>query len=339
MRLSIAMCTYNGTRFLREQLDSIASQSRTPDEMWVCDDGSTDKTLLILREFAQIVNFPVNIQCNTRRLGAVKNYNQTVSLSQGDVIVLSDQDDIWKYNKLEVIEEVFSKNPDAGYVFSDAVMIDELGEIIHQSLWEQVSFDRQKRAKFSLGALDQVQMLFKGNVVTGATMALRASLKSKILPVPESWIHDEWIAFVASLSGARGIPIENPLIYYRRHPSQAVGVRPSSSRLPLLLYRAWQSFTGNPEVYEANIIEWRKWEASNTFVQNTAGQTSTLASFFTAKMAHHALRVELHRNSPWARLAAIIAELRRGGYHRHATGWKSAIKDLLVPIIHDSSLS
>jgi glycosyltransferase involved in cell wall biosynthesis len=336
MRLSIVMCTYNGARFLHEQLESITMQSRKPDEMWICDDGSVDNTLGILRHFAGSVNYPVNIQCNASRLGAVKNFDQTISFSQGEVIVLSDQDDIWQRNKLQVIEEALAANPDAGYAFSDAVMINEIGDVVHPSLWEQVSFDQRRREIFSLGALNQVQVLLKGNVVTGATMAFRGSLKANVLPVPELWIHDEWIAFASSFNGERGIPIDSPLVYYRLHPAQAIGVRPKSSYLPFLLYRAWQSFIGNPEAYEDNSLALRKLEELRALLQNTTHRASTLASFLETKMAHHALRVELYRRSRSARLPAIIAELMHGGYHHHAAGWKSVIKDLLVPTISAS---
>ena len=92
--LSVSMCTYNGARFLREQLESIASQIRLPDELVVCDDGSTDATLAILTEYAKAVRFPVRIQCNTSRLGPAKNFEQAISLCKGEIIVLSDQDDI-----------------------------------------------------------------------------------------------------------------------------------------------------------------------------------------------------------------------------------------------------
>ncbi len=211
MRVSVAMCTLNGARFLREQLESIASQTRLPDELVVCDDCSVDATLAILRHYAKAVEFPVRIRCNAQPLGVAKNFEQAITHTAGDIIVLSDQDDIWRDNKLEVLEQVLSKNPDAGYAFSDAIIINEAGKMMHHSLWQQVFFTKKKRAVFSRGSADQVQILIRGNVVTGATMALRASLKAVILPVPNSWIHDEWIAFAASVSGARGIPIYEPL--------------------------------------------------------------------------------------------------------------------------------
>ena len=334
VRVSIAMCTYNGEKFLKEQLCSIASQASLPDELVVCDDGSTDTTLPILRHYASSVAFPVRIYCNASRLGFAKNFEQAISLTDGDIIVLSDQDDVWQKDKLQISVQALAEDHKAGYVFSDAIIIDEMGEIIHHSLWEQVVFDQRRRGKFSLGPMDQVEVLLKGNVVTGATMALRASLKAHVLPVAELWKHDEWIALVSSLCGARGIQIEKPLIQYRWHPAQAVGVRPPG--VQFLLKRAWQSFTGNPQTYEANALALRQWNASYTTLQRATSQAATLLPLLEAKVAHLALRAELYRRSRLTRLPVIVVELIRGGYHHHAAGSKSVLKDLLVPMLSNS---
>jgi glycosyltransferase involved in cell wall biosynthesis len=323
------MCTYNGARFLCEQLDSIALQSRVPDEMVICDDSSVDKTLSILKDFAEVVNFPVKIQYNASRLGVVENFHQAISFSQGDVIVLSDQDDIWKHNKLEVIEQVLGENPDAAYAFSDAIVINEGGEVIHQSLWQQVSFDRRGRAIFSLGALDQARTLLKRNVVTGATMAFRASLKARVLPVPEPWVHDEWIAFAASLYGAYGIPIPEPLTYYRQHAAQAIGIQQALWR------RAWDNFCGNLKVSEAHAREFNKWKALYTRHRATKCLAPNMLALLKAKQAHVALRTNLLQRTRLARIPSIAAELKRKQYHLYSNGWNSAIRDLLTPALGD----
>src|SRR5580658_5936011 len=91
-RISIAMCTYNGSPFLDEQLQSIVSQRRLPDEMVICDDGSSDKTISILRDFAGLATFPVQVFRNEKRLGPAKNFEKAISHCGGDIIILSDQD-------------------------------------------------------------------------------------------------------------------------------------------------------------------------------------------------------------------------------------------------------
>ena len=108
MNISIAMATYNGAKFLREQLDSIAAQTLPPYELVICDDGSTDSTLAIAREFAKEVNFPVRIYLNEHNLGFADNFLKAASLCEGDWIAFSDQDDVWLPHKLATVSRRFN---------------------------------------------------------------------------------------------------------------------------------------------------------------------------------------------------------------------------------------
>ena len=125
MRLSIAMCTYNGGSSLREQLTSVLTQGRLPDELVICDDGSTDCTVEIVREFQAAAPFEVQLIVNDKKLGSTKNFEKCIQLCKGDIIVLSDQDDSWQPDRLRLSEEVFLARPDAGAVFSDALIVDD----------------------------------------------------------------------------------------------------------------------------------------------------------------------------------------------------------------------
>src|SRR5215211_1230053 len=145
MKISIAMCTYNGAGFLTAQLESITAQSRRPDEIVICDDGSTDQTKTLLENFAQASPVPVSLKFNQQNLGSIKNFEQAIRLCSGDIIVLSDQDDVWKKDKLEKIEQAFHSNPTAGLVFSDAEIVDEDLEPLHRRMWDEIGFDAHKR--------------------------------------------------------------------------------------------------------------------------------------------------------------------------------------------------
>ena len=94
------MCTFDGADYVRAQLDSIAAQSQPPEEIVVCDDRSNDDTAQIVRDFAASANFPVRIEINERRLGPLANFGKAIGLCRGDVVFLSDQDDIWKPHKM-----------------------------------------------------------------------------------------------------------------------------------------------------------------------------------------------------------------------------------------------
>src|ERR1041385_2324822 len=113
------MCTYNGAEFLTAQWESILAQSRKPDEVVVCDDGSSDGTRSLLEQLAQQSSVPVTLRFNEQNLGSVKNFEQAIRLCTGEIIALSDQDDVWRRDKLQLIEQAFSKQS-TGLVFSDA---------------------------------------------------------------------------------------------------------------------------------------------------------------------------------------------------------------------------
>ncbi len=107
-RISIALCTYNGERFLNQQLASMAQQTRLPDELVVCDDRSTDRTLTMVREFAASAPYPVRIFQNEQNLGFAANFERAIRLCQGNLIALSDQDDIWYPIRLQRSEHEFT---------------------------------------------------------------------------------------------------------------------------------------------------------------------------------------------------------------------------------------
>ena len=111
MKLSVAMCTYNGEQHVNEQLESILKQTMTVDEIIICDDGSTDKTIQIIEQFQ--MNFPniITLHRNSFNLGSNKNFEKAITLCSGDYIFLSDQDDIWKINKVEKIIQSFLDSP------------------------------------------------------------------------------------------------------------------------------------------------------------------------------------------------------------------------------------
>src|ERR1051325_7345189 len=102
------MCTYNGAEFLPAQWESILAQSRPPDEIVVCDDGSSDQTRSLLEQLAKESSIPVTLRFNQANLGSVKNFEQAIRLCTGEIIALSDQDDVWRNDKLQTIEETFA---------------------------------------------------------------------------------------------------------------------------------------------------------------------------------------------------------------------------------------
>jgi glycosyltransferase involved in cell wall biosynthesis len=218
--ISVAMCTCNGARYLQEQLDTIAAQSRRPFELVIADDRSSDGTIELLEQFAQRSAFAVHIHQNASRLGSTRNFDRVIRFCRGDYIALSDQDDRWKPEKLARLGEMLDQHAGAGMVFSDAMLIDGASQPAVGTLWRSLRFSRETRALF---AANPGAVILERPVVTGATMLFRRSLLKHFSSMPSAWVHDGWITWM-SILWAEALFTEEPLIEYRVHAAQQLGV-------------------------------------------------------------------------------------------------------------------
>lgn len=313
MRISIALCTLNGEKYLAEQLGSIASQSRLPDELIVSDDASQDSTVAIVQEFAATAPFAVQITTNPHRLGAVRNFERAIVETSGDVIFLCDQDDVWHREKIAVMLRAFDSNDRLGAVFTNA----RLG---NTNLWDHIGFTHRERRAVNRGrALD---ILFEHNVVTGATLAFRERWKEAILPIPavEGVLHDQWIATViAAHAGVRAI--DAPLIDYRQHDAQAVGAGVAAGGV-----RRWVEAardTGGSD-YD---LKARQLEAILHRLERT-GASRRRIDQLGERIAHLHTRASLPA-AKLARVPIVARELARLRYFRYSNHLWSVAKDLL----------
>lgn len=205
--VSIAMCSYNGERFIKEQLNSILNQTYKNIELIIVDDGSKDKTLEIVEEYVKKDN-RIKFFKNDKNLGFVKNFEKSISLCSGDYIALADQDDIWKKDKLEVFLKEIKDNT---LIYSDAILIDkeskETGKQLIRPAGNLVS-----------GKCNKAFIYY--NCVSGNTLMFKKELIKHILPIPEKiTFHDIWIAFVASTIGEITFTQES-YTFYRRYDEQ-----------------------------------------------------------------------------------------------------------------------
>lgn len=228
MRFSVALCTCNGGAYLRDQLDSLAAQTRLPDELVVCDDASTDATASIVQDFATRVPFPVRFVVNDVRLGVTRNFDRAFGLCQGDLIAPADQDDVWDQDKLRLIEEQFAADAQVGLVFADLEVVDERLQPLGHRAWQSDGVEFDSGPKRLLDRGKAVEVLLTRNVVTGCAMAFNSRFRSLICPIPSEVcglriVHDYWIAaLIAAVSKVRFL--DRPLVKYRRHGNQQVGL-------------------------------------------------------------------------------------------------------------------
>lgn len=226
--ISVALCTYNGDRFLWEQLQSLARQTQLPDELVVCDDRSSDHTIDLLHKFAKTAPFKVRISVNERQLGITKNFEKALTACEGDILFLCDQDDRWEPEKIARMTQYLEQNPSLNVAFSDAALIDEQGELLSTGFWQVVRLHPLQLDQWQKG--ESIKIMLIGNRVAGCTMALRKSFLHRVVPFPDDvpeFLHDTWIAFTASvLDQIRYLP--ERLVHYRQHAEQQVGTKPKN---------------------------------------------------------------------------------------------------------------
>ena len=311
--IGVALCTYNGAAYLRAQLDSIAAQTRIPDQMVILNDRSADGTVQIAREFARQAPFPVEVTVNERNLGYAANFERAVRCSEGDLIALSDQDDVWHAGKLEKIAAVFARSPQVGLVFSDAEVVDANLAPLGFGVWEAVRFSQAKQAEVRRGRAFEV--LLRGNVVTGATMVFRARYRDLVLPV-EAGLHDAWIALLIS-AVAEVEMIPEPLVHYRQHGRNQIGAE-NRSRL--------QRLSGARRMPPQDLQRLQR--AAHRLLEG--GQISPQrASLLQGTIEHFANRIALPE-SRMRRLKPILRDLWTGSYRRFSGTSKSALHDVLA---------
>ncbi len=216
-RIHIALCTYNGERFLSRFLESLLRQTRPANTIIAYDDGSTDSTVSILESFA--TRLPLRIFAGDRNQGHRAAFNQALALarkiaSPSDRIALADQDDVWFPDKLEILDSALK---DHALVYGDAQVIDASEKEISPSWRKFADIPRQVSLKSQIAGI---------NNVTGCLSLFRASLLDFALPIPDGvTVHDRWIAMFAERHGGI-LSVPDPVIAYRLHDSNAIGGKP-----------------------------------------------------------------------------------------------------------------
>jgi glycosyltransferase involved in cell wall biosynthesis len=217
------MATYNGEKYLEQQIDSILSQLGKDDELIISDDHSSDRTLTIIERYLK-EDTRVKLFMNEEK-GVTSNFENAIKRTQNEIIFLSDQDDIWKPEKVKTVKEYYEKNPTIQMIMSDITVVDNQLNTTIESFYEF----RGSRA----GVLKNIIK----NSYIGCAMSFRKELKTKILPIPRNVpMHDMWIGLVADMYKS-ALLIPEKLIYYRRHDATVTSVENTSSLKEKVLWR------------------------------------------------------------------------------------------------------
>lgn len=204
-RISVCMAAFNGGKYIEAQLQSILSQLDARDEVVIVDDCSTDDTLARIRGMQ---DGRIRLIQHTLNLGVVATFEDALLGATGEILFLSDDDDVWAPNKVGRFLEAFNANPDADIVTSRVQLIDHEDNLFSN---DQITRD----GKFFSGFWRNV---FK-NQYQGSAMAIRASLLRRVLPFPVKplFLHDVWIGTRNAITGGKTAFIEENLLFYRRH--------------------------------------------------------------------------------------------------------------------------
>lgn len=216
MRISVALATYNGEKYLAEQLDSLLLQSLMPWECVVCDDGSTDDTLAILQKFAARAPFPVHIHRNATRLGYRENFLHCANLCTGEWVGFCDQDDAWLPTKLQRVAEAIAGNPTASLIVHQGQVVD--AELRATGQYYPKVAQGRALAKLTSEPFHNIPgfaMVFKRELLLACPWDRRPS-DPNTYDLPAA--HDTWILFIAEIVGDV-VFIPESLVQYRRHES------------------------------------------------------------------------------------------------------------------------
>lgn len=304
LKTSIVMCTYNGEKYIEEQLNSIINQTVIPDEIIIQDDCSTDNTEKIISKFMKenYKKTSIIFDKNEKNLGYFKNFEKAIKKAKNDIIFLSDQDDVWVNNKIEIILEQFYNNKNIGFVFSNAYLVNSKLEKLHQDFW--------KGKHFSDKVNKQLKILLKQNVVTGATMAFKKEFSHLFLPFPEDGVHDYWISLVLVSNNIPGLFIDKKLIYYRQHENNAIGGIKKKKKLQEILIKH-----SNEYLRDIKMLKYLYKKTKNKKIKNKI----ILLSF----------RNNLNNSNAFS-LYYFLLNIFNLNYFKYSTGFKAIFKDLYL---------
>jgi glycosyltransferase involved in cell wall biosynthesis len=319
---SVVLCTYNGERYLQQQLDSLLAQSRLPEQIVAVDDGSTDRTWEILEAFAKQARgrgITVDAQRNPNNLGYVRNFETALQRAGTDMIFVCDQDDIWDPEKLAIMHERFMADPDLLLLHSDARLVDASLRDLGCSLFDALELgpDELRREHEGCG----FDVLLRRSIVTGATLAFRRNLLAVAVPFGDGWIHDEWLAIMASAIGKIDV-VERKLIDYRQHNANQLGMRRRTLDVKvreIALSRA--QLLRNDARRMESLLE--------RLLLLPVAVAKHIPARVQDKLEHTRVRMHITDIARIKRISPILKEAASGRYRRYGAGIRSVLRDLL----------
>jgi glycosyltransferase involved in cell wall biosynthesis len=321
MKISIAMTTFNGEKYLQDQLDSFIKQTVRPDELVIYDDNSTDTTRSILNSFKIDAPFDVKLFNNHKNVGVATSFNNALKEVTGDIVFLSDQDDAWYDDKIEKILLIAKQMPSSQLIMHDLEYCDKKLRPIGQRKIERLKSYADPMKSY----------------VTGMAMAIKKELLNYSLPIPSCYAHDSWLNQCALLTNTKYI-INDVLASYRRHETNATSKQ-------LLNYdnktNYWYFFKNKLSHNVVNIddyivkkeilMEWMHKNINNLASSKISNQynLNNNLNYIASSIDNAHERLQLRKLSKINRVVPILRLFMKEGYSCF-NGIRSAIKDFML---------
>lgn len=323
LKFSVVLCTYNGEKFVKEQIDSIINQSYPVNEIIISDDGSKDETLQVVRDALTYFNGESQILINTGKHGVANNFLNGLRAASGDYIFTCDQDDIWKTDKIEIFRNHILKTAKLLY-FSNGEIVDAEGKDKGYNLWDTLSFSvklLRKRKVFDI--------LLNRCIVTGAAMAVSKELVDDTTKIPECWLHDGWFAMKSAVLDSIE-PIDEITFLYRQHGDNVVGATAKGLKDKVRSYFA--NLSKMKEVREEKYLRY-KTVLDLIFENNMPSDKLVQCVKFWESLT------EISSKKKWKSLKIIFSQSLKGNYKRYYTGTRGAFRDFLSVFRKEQKIS
>ena len=329
--VSIAMCTYNGSAYIKKQLESIGRQTLQPLELVICDDGSTDETESIIEDFSGQVSFPVRYMKNEVQLGYRENFMNAAAKCTGDIVAFCDQDDVWMPDKLERCVHQF-EDQDVLFVYHEINIIN--GDGIHISRYS----DRAPPSN-TMEPMTMTPWLY----AYGFTQLMRRNLcsynafwklSSDQNDPKQHLAHDQYYMFLSSVLG-RISYIQEPLADYRQHGKNLFGVKDTSEKGSSMHQRlAIKSDEFRRCSLSAASRSSVLREVSAASDGKIANRSVRGRDLYENLSSLYALRASLYQDKSRMRKLSLVGQImRKGGYQDNrpwSFGRKAFLKDLAI---------
>jgi len=324
MTIGVALITYNGMKYLPQQLESIVAQTRRIDHLVISDDRSTDGTWEFLESWAMDAPMRVTLIRNELQLGLNRNFEQSIRALDTMVIFTCDQDDVWIPEKVALVTDVFAQHPDVLLVHTDATLVDAEGHDLGKTLLGELELTNRERA--AMQSQQPFSVYCRRNLVTGATAAIRRTLLATALPLSIHHYHDAWLALIAAGIG-KVYFLDRPTIFYRQHGSNLVGVKKLGMTMKLRKL-SWEIRGPNPLSQRVNTdLAWRS--ALYERLSREPNTSRAVHDYADAARSFYQARAAYPRN-PFRRILAVLRKAGTGGYGRFSyTPRSDVLRDIL----------